>query len=61
MLLVTIPLGSEKEEPEVAEKHGDSDEYVSFQYHIILKQSVTFSLIDCKISTVNSEIQYHKS
>ena len=34
---MTIPLGSEKEEPEVAEKHhGDSDEYVSFQYLIIL-------------------------
>jgi len=30
VLLVTIPLGSEKEEPEVAEKHhGDSDEYVT--------------------------------
>ena len=29
-LLLTILLGSEKEEPEVAEKHrGDSDEYVT--------------------------------
>ena len=25
----TVFLGSEKDEPEVTEKHGDSDEYVS--------------------------------